>query len=98
MNIGDIQQWVSRLRSVPKVIVTFPKFTITQEFSLKDILGAMGMPQAFEKKVADILGNSPEIVRKHYAKWSLARQSRIDDLMERVHVGVNYGDENQTLQ
>jgi predicted transcriptional regulator len=31
--------------------------------------------------VADILGNSPAIVRKHYAKWSPARQKRIDDLM-----------------
>jgi site-specific recombinase XerD len=35
-----------------------------------------------EQEVADILGNSPEIVRKHYAKWSQARQKRIDDLMQ----------------
>lgn len=34
--------------------------------------------------VADVLGNSVEMVRKHYAKWSRARQSRIDDLMERM--------------
>jgi hypothetical protein len=27
--------------------------------------------------------NSPEIVRKHYAKWSPARQARIDELMEK---------------
>jgi hypothetical protein len=40
--------------------------------------------------VADILGNSPEIVRKHYAKWSPARQARIDDLMARVHSGSSY--------
>jgi len=40
--------------------------------------------------VADILGNSPEIVRKHYAKWSPARQARIDDLMARVHVGTDF--------
>jgi site-specific recombinase XerD len=33
------------------------------------------------EEVADILGNSPAIVRKHYAKWSQARQRRIDDLM-----------------
>jgi hypothetical protein len=37
------------------------------------------------EEVADILGNSPEIVRKHYGKWSSACQSRIDDLMERVY-------------
>ena len=36
--------------------------------------------------VADILGNSPAIVRKHYGKWSAARQSRINSLMERVYI------------
>jgi len=40
--------------------------------------------------VADILGNSPEIVRKHYAKWSPARQARIDDLMQKVHFGTDW--------
>jgi site-specific recombinase XerD len=44
----------------------------------------LGSGASFEE-VADILGNSPEVVRKHYAKWSPARQSRIDDLLERVH-------------
>ncbi len=39
-----------------------------------------------EQEVADILGNSPEIVRKHYAKWSQARQQRIDDLMRKAQV------------
>ena len=45
----------------------------------------LGRGASFED-VADILGNSPEIVRKHYGKWSAARQSRIDDLMERVYI------------
>jgi integrase/recombinase XerC len=49
----------------------------------------LGSGASFEE-VADILGNSPEIVRKHYAKWSPARQSRIDSLMERVHIGADY--------
>ena len=41
--------------------------------------------------VADILGNSPAIVRKHYAKWSPARQKRIDDLMQTMTaVGTNW--------
>jgi integrase/recombinase XerC len=40
--------------------------------------------------VADVLGNTPDVVREHYAKWSPARQSRIDDLMERVHSGANW--------
>jgi site-specific recombinase XerD len=45
----------------------------------------LGRGASFEE-VADILGNSPEIVRKHYGKWSVARQSRIDELMERVYI------------
>jgi len=49
----------------------------------------LGRGASFEE-VADILGNSPEIVRKHYGKWSVARQSRIDALMQRVYIG---GDE-----
>jgi len=33
------------------------------------------------EQVADILGNSPEVVRKHYGKWSKGRQASIDRLM-----------------
>ncbi len=40
---------------------------------------------ASDQDVADILGNTPEIIRRHYQKWSKARQERIDALMETVH-------------
>jgi len=43
----------------------------------------LGAGASFEE-VADVLGNSPEIVRKHCAKWSTARQARIDNLMDHV--------------
>ena len=33
------------------------------------------------ERVADILGNSPAVVRKHYGKWSPGRQNNIDRLM-----------------
>jgi integrase len=33
------------------------------------------------EQVADILGNSPGVVRKHYGKWSKGRQDNIDRLM-----------------
>jgi len=36
-------------------------------------------------EVADILGNSPEIVEKHYAKFSQKRQERVDTLMKIIH-------------
>ncbi len=58
----------------------------------------LGSGASFEE-VADILGNSPEIVRKHYAKWSPARQSRIDDLMQRVHTGTDWAlDQTKRVQ
>jgi integrase len=57
----------------------------------------LGNGASFED-VADILGNSPEIVRKHYAKWSPARQNRIDDLMTRVHSGANWAALETTKQ
>lgn len=44
---------------------------------------------ASEQEVADVLGISPNIVRKHYAKWSVARQNRISGLMRAVQVGTN---------
>jgi len=43
----------------------------------------VGAGASFET-VADILGNSPGIVRKHYAKWSPARQANIDALLDQV--------------
>lgn len=33
------------------------------------------------EQVADILGTTPEVVRKHYGKWSKGRQDNIDRLM-----------------
>jgi site-specific recombinase XerD len=33
------------------------------------------------EQVADILGNGPEVVRKHYSKWSQGRRASIDRLM-----------------
>ena len=47
----------------------------------------LGSGATFED-VADILGNSPAIVRKHYGKWCPARQNRIDALMDSVVVGT----------
>lgn len=41
-------------------------------------------------EVADVLGNSAEMVRKYYGQWSPVRQARIDDLMEKVHSAAVY--------
>lgn len=42
------------------------------------------------EEVADVLGNTPDIVRKYYGKWAEGRQTRIDDLMARVHDTAEY--------
>ena len=47
-------------------------------------------------EAADILGNSPAIIRKHYAKWSTRRQERISDLLRRVFSGTNLVHEKST--
>jgi len=57
----------------------------------------LGSGVSFEE-VADVLGNSPEIVRKHYAKWFPSRQARIDDLMARVHSGTDWAALETTKQ
>ena len=72
---------VFRLSTVPRAHAHRFRHTLATEL--------LGNGASFED-VADILGNSPVIVRKHYAKWSPARQNRIDDLMERVHSGANW--------
>jgi serpin B len=39
--------WIARLAPANKVVVTLPRFTMTQQFELSSALSAMGMPQAF---------------------------------------------------
>ena len=41
-----------------------------------------------EREVADVLGITETIVRKHYAKWAQGRQDRINRLMQAVHGGT----------
>lgn len=38
------------------------------------------------EEIAAILGDSPAIVRRHYAKWTTEYQSRQDDLIRKIHV------------
>jgi serpin B len=47
LTAANTQQWLRQLAPASKVIVTMPKFKLTQQFELSAVLGAMGMPQAF---------------------------------------------------
>ena len=49
------RKWIQQLEPVDKVILTLPRFTMTQQFELSSTLSAMGMPQAFSNE-ADFSG------------------------------------------
>ncbi|HEX4039776.1 MAG TPA: serpin family protein [Acidobacteriaceae bacterium] len=40
-------QWLAKLEPADKIILTLPRFTMTQQFELSGVLASMGMPQAF---------------------------------------------------
>ncbi len=44
---GVAGEWIRKLEPVDKVILTLPRFTMTQQFELNSALSAMGMAQAF---------------------------------------------------
>jgi serpin B len=54
----NLTRWLSQLHR-QEVVVTLPKFTITADFMLKDVLATMGMPLAFSD-TADFSGLSEE--------------------------------------
>jgi serpin B len=73
---SNLQQWVGKLASVPKVIVTMPKFKMTRQFELGSTLGAMGMPQAFSGS-ADFSGMTGH------------RDFAISEVIHKAYVDVN---------
>jgi serpin B len=56
MTTSNTKQWLSQLRPASKVILTLPRFKMTQQFELNDTLSAMGMQRAFQKDGADFSG------------------------------------------
>ena len=55
LTASNMEQWLGRLRQIPKVILTLPKLKMTQQFELQGTLGAMGMQDAFDAR-ADFSG------------------------------------------
>jgi serpin B len=56
LSASNTQLWLRQLAEVPKVILTMPKFKMTQQFGLNGVLGSLGMSQAFEKDSANFSG------------------------------------------
>jgi len=52
---GAAGDWLGKLEPADKVILTFPRFTMTQQFELSSALSTMGMAQAFTNS-ADFSG------------------------------------------
>ena len=48
-----LKQWAGQLRGGSRVILTLPKFKMTQSFQLNKTLSELGMGEAFEKNAAD---------------------------------------------
>jgi integrase len=84
-------------KSIPKSMISVAEETLSAVFRKSGVQDAgahrfrhslatelLGAGASFGE-VADILGNSAAIVEKHYAKWSIKRQSRVDNLMKKVH-------------
>jgi len=58
LTVQNLPQWLPQLQR-HEVMVTLPKFKITADFMLKDVLSTMGMPLAFSD-AADFSGMSEE--------------------------------------
>ena len=54
----NVEKWLNTLAGIRKreVSIFLPKFKTTSEFELSDILGAMGMQDAFSDQLADFSG------------------------------------------
>jgi serpin B len=76
MSVPNMKHWLQQLASVPKVIVTVPKFKLTQQFELGSTLGAMGMPAAFSGN-ADFSGMTGK------------RDFSISEVIHKAYVDVN---------
>ncbi len=53
---SELKGWLSQLHAESKVVLTLPKFKMTQQFELDKALRALGMKQAFERGTADFSG------------------------------------------
>jgi serpin B len=51
-----VENWLEQLKTEPRVILSLPKFKLTEEFQLADTLSRMGMPGAFAHASADFSG------------------------------------------
>jgi serpin B len=56
LTAANARQWLSQFRPGSKIVLTLPKFKMTQQFQLGGTLSAMGMSTAFARGAADFSG------------------------------------------
>jgi serpin B len=72
-----VQQWLSQLRGGQKVIVTLPRFKMSNQFSLNGALTALGMRAAFDRTLAD------------FSPMTGKRDLWISDAIHKAYIDVN---------
>ena len=53
LTLANLQAWLGELLGGGEVILTLPKFKMTEQFELNGVLAALGMRQAFDRNTAD---------------------------------------------
>lgn len=61
LNAENLKNWISTLRQ-QEVIVWLPRFKMTSEFIMNEALKSLGMVDAFDMKLADFSGMTPDPV------------------------------------
>jgi serpin B len=56
LTAANLDKWINSLSYEEKIVVTVPRFKITQQFELSSALEALGMRQAFSAGAADFSG------------------------------------------
>ena len=72
--LRNFWQWLAKLRK-RKVIVSVPKFRMTSQFGLADVLKSMGMTDAFVPNVADFSGMNG---KKDLFIWAVIHKAYVD--------------------
>jgi integrase len=86
----------------PESMVRAAERTLSAVFAKSEVMGAHAhrfrhtlatelLEQGWTyEDVAEVLGNSAAIVKKHYAKWSRGRQDRLTNMMQSVFLAQNW--------
>ena len=77
LTAAGVEQWLSQLRGGQKVIVTLPRFKMTNRFSLNGALTALGMRAAFDRTLAD------------FSPMTGKRDLWISDAIHKAYIDVN---------